>query len=161
MQTEVSMISNKEITKRLEFHEGRRPEAYYCSGGFLTQGIGHNLEANPLTKEQKSKIKDLKCWSNAEIDMILADDIKQCLILISQIIKGFEDFDDERQYAVLDISFQLGVIGVSKFKNMLSAMRDKDWERASKECLNSKYAKQTPKRANRIAHLIKTGEWKI
>jgi GH24 family phage-related lysozyme (muramidase) len=53
------MLSNAEIAERLEFHEGRKAESYYCSGGYLTQGIGHNLEANPLTKDQKSKIKDL------------------------------------------------------------------------------------------------------
>ena len=40
-------------------------------------------------------------------------------------------------------------------------MDDGDFEKASKECLNSDYAKQTPARAQRIANLIKTGEWKI
>lgn len=155
------MISDAEIAKRLEFHEGRRAEAYYCSGGYLTQGIGHNLEMNPLTKEQKSKIKDMKHWTDAEIDMILADDVYQCEVLMTQLIEGFDKFDDERQYALVDMCFQLGARGVSRFKNMLSAMRDGDWDKASKECLNSKYARQTPKRAERIAHLIKTGEWKI
>ena len=72
-----------------------------------------------------------------------------------------EHMYDERQYALIDMCFQLGAYGVSKFKNMLSAMREGDWDKASKECLNSKYARQTPKRAERIAHLIKTGEWKI
>ena len=155
------MISDVEIAKRLEFHEGKRAESYYCSGGFLTQGIGHNLQANPLTNAQKAKIKDLKHWTDNEIKMVLYDDIKQCKFIMSQMIKGFDDFDDERQYALIDMCFQLGAYGVSKFKNMLSAMREGDWDKASKECLNSKYARQTPKRAERIAYLIKTGEWKI
>jgi hypothetical protein len=43
---------------------------------------------------------------------------------------------------------------------MLSAMREGDWDKASKECLDSKYAKKdTPTRAKRIAYLIKTGKW--
>lgn len=155
------MLTNEEIAKRLEFHEGKRSESYYCSEGFLTQGVGHNLQTNPLTSEQKSKIKNLKKWSDAEIRMVLFDDIDQCKTLISQIIKGFDEFDDERQYAILDMCFQLGVLGVSKFKKMLEAMRLGDWEKASEECLNSRYAKQTPKRAERIARLIKTGVWKI
>ena len=155
------MISDAEIAKRLEFHEGRRAEAYYCSGGYLTQGIGHNLEMNPLTKEQKSKIKDIKHWTDAEIDMILADDVYQCKVLMTQLIEGFDKFDDERQYALVDMCFQLGARGVSRFKKMLKAMREGDWNRAGLECLDSKYAKDTPARAKRIAHLIKTGEWKI
>lgn len=155
------MLSYGEIAKRLEFHEGRKSESYYCTGGYLTQGIGHNLQTNPLTSEQKSKIKDLKHWTDNEINMILADDVQQCKAIMSQMIKGFDDFDDERQYALVDMCFQLGPLGVSKFKNMLSAMREKDWEKAADECLNSKYAKQTPTRAKRISYLIKKGEWKI
>lgn len=155
------MLSNADIASRLEFHEGRKSEAYYCSGGYLTQGIGHNLETNPLTKEQKSKIKDMNHWTDAEIDMVLADDVYQCKVLMTQLIEGFEDFDDERQYALIDMCFQLGARGVSGFKKMLSAMRKQDWEKASAECLDSKYGRQTPTRAKRIAYLIKTGEWKI
>lgn len=154
------MISNAEIAERLEFHEGRRSNAYYCTGGYLTQGIGHNLEKNPLTQEQKSKIKNLEHWTDEEINIILMDDVNQCKLLMSNMIRGFDDFDDERQYALIDMCFQLGASGVSKFKNMLSAMRAKDWDKASLECLNSKYAKQTPDRAKRIANLIKTGKWK-
>lgn len=154
------MLSDAEIADRLEFHEGRKAEAYYCSGGYLTQGIGHNLEMNPLTKDQKSKIKNLKLWTDSEIDMILANDVEQCKVLMTQLIRGFEDFDDERQYALIDMCFQLGARGVSNFKKMLSAMREGDWNKASKECLDSKYAKKdTPTRAKRIAYLIKTGKW--
>ena len=113
------MISDVEIAKRLEFHEGKRAESYYCSGGFLTQGIGHNLQANPLTSQQKAKIKDLKHWTDNEIKMVLYDDIKQCKFIMSQMIKGFDDFDDERQYALIDMCFQLcvRVIGIRLVKS--------------------------------------------
>lgn len=69
--------------------------------------------------------------------------------------------DEERQYVLIDMCFQLGINGLLKFKNMLAAIAAGDFEKASKECLNSAYAKQTPARAKRIARLIKTGEWKI
>jgi lysozyme len=92
--------------------------------------------------------------------MILADDVYQCKVLMTQLIDGFEGFDDERQYALVDMCFQLGAGGVAKFKKMLKAMREKNWEEAERQCLDSKYARQTPVRARRIAHLIKTGEWK-
>lgn len=154
------MLSNAEIAERLEFHEGRMAEAYYCSGGYLTQGIGHNLETNPLTNNQKSKIKNLKRWTDEEIDMVLADDVYQCKVLMTQLIEGFDKFDDERQYALVDMCFQLGARGVAGFKKMLKAMREKDWETAGKECIDSKYGRQTPTRAKRISHLIATGEWK-
>ena len=153
------MLSKDEIVKRLEFHEGRKAKSYYCTAGYLTQGIGHNLDANPLTTAQKRKIKDLSCWSDSEIDMILMDDVYQCEVLLVQLIEGFDKFDDERQYALIDMCFQLGIGGVMGFKKMLSAMREGNWSEAKKQCLDSKYGRQTPIRAKRIAHLIETKEW--
>lgn len=57
--------------------------------------------------------------------------------------------------------FQLGWVGLKKFKKMLKAMSEKNYSMAAYQCLDSNYAKQTPKRAKRIAKLIKTGIWEI
>lgn len=59
------------------------------------------------------------------------------------------------------MDFLLGINGLLKFKKMLKAIEVGDFEEASKQCLNSSYAKQTSSRANRIARLIKTGVWEI
>ena len=147
--------------KRLEYHEGFREKPYLCSEGKLTIGIGHNTEARPFTEEEKKAIGDWKKGITKNMAyMILRNDIEICLKDLRKL--GFWYYlDNERRYALLDVCFQLGYSGLCKFKNMLEAIRVKDYEKASKECLNSLYAKQTPKRAQRIAKLIRTGVWEI
>lgn len=153
------MLPDNEIFKRLEFHEGFRSKKYRCSAGKLTQGIGHNLTDNPLSKEEISYIKDLDNWTHDEACFVLAIDVRECKRLLGNMIKGYEFLDDERQYALLDMCFQLGALKLLKFRKMLAAIQLHDWSEAAKQCLDSNYARQTPKRANRIANLIKTGKF--
>lgn len=150
-----------EIKKRLEFHEGFRAKPYFCSQGKRTIGIGRNLEAKPFTEAERMVIKDPENITKQEAYFLLENDIKETISLLDNMVRCFAKLDDERKYALIDMGFQMGVYGVCKFKNMLAAMDAGDFEKASIECLNSAYARQTPARAKRIARLIKTGEWKI
>lgn len=156
------MLPDSEIFKRLEFHEGFRAKKYHCSAGKLTQGIGHNLTDNPLTKEELLYIKDLDNWTHDDAVFILAIDVRECKRLLANLVKGYSFLDDERQYALLDMCFQLGPLKLLKFRKMLNAIQVHDWSEASKQCLDSKYAREdTPIRAERIANLLKTGVWRI
>jgi lysozyme len=48
--------------------------------------------------------------------------------------------------------FQLGQGGLSKFKNMNSAVEDGAWIRMSEEMMDSRWALQTPERAARLSN---------
>lgn len=147
--------------QRLEFHEGFREKPYYCSEGKLTIGIGHNTEARPFTEEEKKAIGDWKKGITKNMAyMILRNDMEICLKDLRKL--GFWYYlDNERRYALLDMCFQLGINGLLKFKKMLEAIRVKDYSEASRQCLDSNYHRQTPKRCERIAKLIRTGVWEI
>ena len=147
--------------KRLEFHEGCVLKPYYCPTGHLTIGVGHNTESREWTPDEKKAIGDWKkgITKNAAM-MILRNDINICLEKLKTL--GFWYYlDQERQYALLDMCFQNGFDGLLNFKKMLEAIRVKDYKKASEECLDSLYAKQCPKRAQRIANLIRTARWEI
>ena len=47
--------------------------------------------------------------------------------------------------------FQLGKTGVSKFKNMWKALSGLDYSTAASEMLDSRWAKQTPNRAQAMS----------
>lgn len=149
------------IEERLVFHEGIRYMPYKCPTGHLTIGVGHNIEARPFTAEEKRAIGDwVKGITKNAAYMILRNDIRICLRDLQKL--GFWYYlDEERQYALIDMCFQNGFDGLLKFEKMLEAIRVKDYKKASEECLNSLYAKQCPKRAKRIAHLLETGKWEI
>lgn len=155
------MLKDDEVFKRLEFHEGFRDKVYKCTAGKCTIGIGHNLEARDFTLEEKKALGDWKkgITHNGAL-MLLRNDVNLCVKELQKL--GFWYYlDDERQYALLDMCYQLGINGLLKFKKMLEAIRCKNMVEAEKQCLDSNYAVQTPKRSKRIAHLIRTGRWEI
>ena len=155
------MLSIDIIMKRIEGHESCCLMPYYDTMGKLTIGIGRCIETNPFTSEELRAVGDY--WHgitrNAAL-MLLRNDIEKCSGLLGSKIVFFKALDGERQYALLDMCFQLGINGLLKFRKMLRHMRFRRWNEAAAECLNSQYAKQTPARAKRIAELIKSGKWK-
>jgi lysozyme len=67
---------------------------------------------------------------------------------------GFGDWDKLKKSAklgLLEMSYQLGVSGVMKFKNTIKCLKSGDYENAYREALDSTWAKQTPSRAERVA----------
>lgn len=149
----------KDYEERIKFHEGFRDKCYLCSRGVKTIGYGHSLEAREFSPEEKKALGDWQkgITKNGAL-MLLRNDIDICLKDLRNL--GFWYYlDDERQYALLDMCYQLGWLGLSKFKKMLEALRVKDYSEAARQCLDSAYGKQTPIRAKRIAWLIKTTRW--
>jgi len=53
----------------------------------------------------------------------------------------------------------MGAAGVSKFRKMFSALDKKDYDLAATEMLDSRWHRQTPKRALRLALQMRTGKW--
>ena len=127
----------------------------------MTCGIGHNIEARPFTEEEKKAIGDWEKGITKNMAyMICRNDVSLCLEKL-KTLDFWKQLDEERQYALIDLCFHLGWVGLKKFKKMLKALAVNDYLTASTELLDSKYATQTPKRAKRIAKLIITGVWEI
>jgi len=60
---------------------------------------------------------------------------------------------------MVDISFNLGQTRLRGFKNALAAMGERDWEEASEQFMDSRWAEQVGNRANELAEMIRTGEY--
>ena len=70
----------------------------------------------------------------------------------------FNAMTDARKRALANMCFQLGADGLSKFKRMIAAIFDENWEQAAIEALDSKWAKQdTPRRAQKVATMLRLG----
>ena len=158
------MIATKDIIKRLILHEGVRLKPYRCSKNKLTIGVGRNLQDNPLSIEEKEFLHRADVTNGItkeEALYLLKNDIKKHLTECHKNIPFFYELSDERQYALLDMCFNLGIRGLLKFKKMLYCLSIGDCKGASKECLNSQYAKEVGIRAVRIARLLQDDEWRI
>ena len=126
----------KELIKK---HEGFRGMPYEDSLGFPTIGYGTKL---PITKEE------------AEILLKHRLDIK------IQEITNYEPFylelPPKAQKVIANMAYQLGVGGVMKFKKMWEALKNEDYKTAADEMLNSKWARQTPNRANELSEIMRS-----
>ena len=158
------MSNEFDIIQRLVVNESLRLKPYRCTEGKLTIGVGRCVDTNPLTDEEVCYIGHNcreKSRTEEQAIYLLKHDVEGVKNKLDKRLPWWRKLDEERQYVLIDMCFQLGINGLLKFKNMLAAMDAGDFEKASIECLNSAYARQTPARAKRIARLIKTGEWKI
>lgn len=117
--------------------EGFKPYAYKCTEGFWTIGYGHRCEANTpdITKEEANKILML--------------DVDKAYQEARKLIKG--NHPESVEFVVVSMVFQIGPTGVSKFKKMLANINAHNYKEAAKEMRDSKWAKQTPQRAERLA----------
>jgi len=81
------------------------------------------------------------------------------LNVLENAIDFFDRLDDARKGVLLNMSFQLGIAGLLKFKSTLSYIESGDYENASVNMMKSLWARQTPNRAGRLAEQMRTGQW--
>ena len=57
--------------------------------------------------------------------------------------------------AILNLCYQVGVAGFMKFKKAIVHLEQGKWSEAADEMLDSRWAKQTPARAQRVTNLVR------
>ena len=121
--------------------EGFRSQVYQCTAGLDTIGFGF-------------KVSDL------ELDMDMAEEIlvRKLEKLIRRVKNRFSWVNEspfEIQDVIYEMCYQMGVSGFSKFKKTIKYLADKNYDKASKEMLDSRWARQTPNRAIRLSNIVK------
>ena len=66
-----------------------------------------------------------------------------------------KDIDDIAKSVVVNMCYQLGLSGFSKFKKTIYLLETQQYEEASTEMLDSLWAKQTPARARELSERIR------
>lgn len=135
-----------DITEKIKREEGFCGTLYACTQNKLTTGYGFNLEAIEMPVE----VADL--WLRMILNKLNVD--------LNSEFKWLRRLDFVRRIVIFDMAYQMGVGGLKGFKGMIAAVEDKDYSKAADELLDSKYAKQTPGRANRNAAIMRTGVFK-
>ena len=137
------------IQSELIKDEGLSLIPYIDSNGHLTVGVGHKLSSDcgPITLEYAGKL--------------LAEDIEVARKAAMRIVPSFGELCEERQFVLINMAFQLGPTGLKGFRKMLLAIENKAYSVAASEMLDSKWHRtDSPKRAERLAKIMKTGVMK-
>ena len=130
----------QDIVDDIKKHEGFEPKVYECTEGYETIGYGF-------------AIKDLVIDKDVA-DLILMKKLHTLLQRILIAFPWFKDIDDRAKSVVVNMCYQLGIRGFSKFKKTIYYLETEQYEEASTECLDSLWAKQTPNRAKDISEQL-------
>ena len=137
----------KDLLESIKHHEGFVEHVYDDSLGIPTIGYGFAIK-----------------------DLILDEDIAEDILMrklerlkrnANSRFKWLEDMPVVVQEVILNMCYQLGVTGVSKFRKAISALQEGDWDEAADEMLDSLWARQTPNRATELSNIVRNQSEKI
>jgi len=138
------------LLESLKKHEGYRNKVYLDTLGKRTIGYGH-LCVEDFWEDDKE-------YEQEYLEGILVRDLQNAIEGAEELL-GEHTVYDECKEILIEMVFQLGKTGVSKFKNMWKALKDPrvpDYKTAATEMLDSRWAKQTPNRANDMADTMRS-----
>ena len=131
----------QDLLESIKKHEGFVEHVYDDSLGIPTIGYGFAIK-----------------------DLVLDEDIAEDILIrklerlkrnANSRFRWLEDMPVVVQEVILNMCYQLGVTGVSKFRRAISAFQEGDWDEAANEMLDSLWARQTPNRAKELSNIVR------
>ncbi len=133
------------LHEQLIRHEGMKLKPYKDTVGKLTIGIGRNLDDMGIVED--------------EAHFMLDNDIQRCKYELISNVLYWESIEEVRQDVLINMCFNMGISRLRSFRNMWNAIKNKDYETASEEMLDSRWATQVGNRALELAKQMKEGLW--
>ena len=142
-----------ELKARIRDHEGCRDEVYLDSLGKATIAIGHLVQPH-----EKERFKPGVKISADEIeDLFLIDLNRACAgaeQLIGELYRGNTRLPQIIEHVIVEMVFQLGKTGVSKFRKFWKALSNGNKKEAAAQMIDSRWHDQTPIRCKELASLV-------
>lgn len=132
------------IVADLKADEGWRPEPYQDHLGFWTIGYGFLIDAR---KSVSLPPTVGEFW----LEYLVTERQKA----LDAALPWLADQPEAVRRALVNMAYQLGVSGVLNFRKMLDALKAGNRTLAANEALDSRWARQTPARARRVALRIR------
>ena len=134
-------MNMERLLESVKKHEGYRNKVYLDTLGKRTVGVGH-LCVEDFWEDDKE-------YEEKFLMTILEHDLETAIKGAERLCSNCPGIDDLAKEIIIEMVFQLGETGVSKFKNMWKALEQSPpaYSVAASEMLDSRWAKQTPNRA--------------
>lgn len=138
------MSLKRRLRKQLAKHEGFVQHAYQDSEGYWTIGFGrmidYKLGGGITTKEAY---------------VLLDNDIEKTYDELDRWYPWWRDLKEDAQLVIANMAFNMGMTRLSNFKNMLGALRVRDYNKAADEMVDSKWYTQVGNRAKELESLMR------
>lgn len=140
----MNKIDRKQFEEHLVWAEAERLDLYKDSEGIWTIGVGRNIQEKGISQETSRQM--------------LQEDIDEVFTDVARL-DYFAELDPVRQLIVADMVFNLGLPKFLRFVKLNAALALHDYTLAAHEMVDSKWYRQTKRRAWKLVDAMKTGEW--
>jgi len=137
-----------DIYSQLREDENTILHAYEDHLGYLTIGTGRLID-----KRKGGGITEI------EADYLLKNDVFKRESQMMLRLPWYGNLSAARRGVLLNMAFQMGVDGMLAFTETLAHVRAGRYDEASRAMLNSRWAQQTPERAQRLAVQMRVDDW--
>ena len=140
------------LREQLKIDEGVKYEIYKDHLGYPTFGIGHLITENDPEHGKPDGTEISEDRVNEIFETYVAKFVSEAKILFPDL----DDLPDVAQQVIVNMAFNMGRPRLSKFKNFIAGVNDRDWTRAAEEMMDSRWATQVGDRAIRLRNQILT-----
>lgn len=130
----------KNLIENIKESEGFVEHVYNDSLGIPTIGYGFAIKDLILDEDLSEEI--------------LIRKVKDLAQRVQNKFDWFNTAPDIIKEVVVEMCYQLGLGGFSKFKKTIFYLEKENYLEASKEMLDSKWSKQTPNRAKKLSDIV-------
>lgn len=142
------------ITDDIVRHEGSVSKIYLDSEGLPTFGIGHLV-----TKKDPEHNKPVGTpVSERRVLQAFSEDLNNALEDCCALFPMLETYPENVQRVLVNMTFNLGRTRLSKFKNMIRAVKALKWDKAADEMVDSKWYRQVKTRGVELVELMRGAE---
>ena len=122
-------------------HEGKKLKPYKCPAGKITIGVGRNLQDVGISED--------------EALFLMRNDIKRIREDLSGRLTCWGALSEERKDVLINMAFNMGIVGLMRFKKMLAHIAAEHYAEAAEEMLKSVWARQVGNRAKELAKIMR------
>lgn len=140
-----------QLREQLKIDEGVKYEIYNDHLGYATFGIGHLVVAGD---EEYGKPVGTPV-SEERVNAVFDSDVEKYISETKKVFPNLDDLPEEAQQVLVNMCFNMGAPRLGQFKKFIAAVESHNWDTASVEMMDSRWAKQVGARAERLRDRIK------
>lgn len=157
---EVIPVASSQGITQLKNDEGSNPKGHMVDGK-LHIGIGFNLTREDAKEmlilagvkpSEVSKVMKVngQALTDQQVDALFQANLQEAEKSVKDLYSNYAKMPQTIRDVLVNMSYQLGKAGLNEFDKMKDSAAKGDWTGMQKEMKASRWAKQTPKRANRL-----------
>jgi hypothetical protein len=121
----------------------------------LRKNLNDSNEKLTRISNEIAKFKNKKL-SDTEIRSLFDSDLNIAITNAKKFVPNFNTLPLQVQHAIVNMTFNLGINRLMKFKDLRQSLASRDFNKASKDMLNSKWASQVKGRAVELSNMVRS-----